>query len=311
MRNSHPDLRCGFQSGPHPNLNSVFLWSLPPYSSNFIKIRPVVYEKSCYQTNKHTNKQTKKWHSESADPAKALGPSDILDRNPIVELWPKTKLSISSILTEFWQYFPKKSVFKTGIEFWPHRGSHSRLSRFQHKALTDWAIAPYSSDYYYSRYSPNFIKIRPVVHEKQLSGSQMRISIGITPNFEIGLPMISTSLLIKFHQNPTSNLWEILLTNKQTNKHTKKWHSESADPAKALGPSDILDRNPVVELWPIPKFSISSIMTEFLAVLSQKKCFQNWNKSLATQRFALSTLAFSAQCSNRLSYSAVLFWLLL
>ena len=28
---------------------------------------------------------------------------------------------------------------------------------------------------------------------------------------------------------------------------TRKWHSESADPAKALGPSDILDCNPVVD----------------------------------------------------------------
>ena len=28
----------------------------------------------------------------------------------------------------------------------------------------------------------------------------------------------------------------------------KKWHSESADPAKALGPSDILDRIPVVDI---------------------------------------------------------------
>ena len=27
---------------------------------------------------------------------------------------------------------------------------------------------------------------------------------------------------------------------------TRKWHSESADPAKALGTSDILDRNPEV-----------------------------------------------------------------
>ena len=31
-------------------------------------------------------KQGKKWHSESADPAKALGPSDILDRNPVVDI---------------------------------------------------------------------------------------------------------------------------------------------------------------------------------------------------------------------------------
>ena len=88
-------------------------------------------------------------------------------------------------------------------------------------ALKDWLYFP-------------TIKIRPVVHEKQLSGSQIWISIVITPNFELGLPMINTSLLTKFHQNPTSSLWEILLTNKQTDKQTKKWHSESADPAKAL-----------------------------------------------------------------------------
>ena len=31
-------------------------------------------------------------------------------------------------------------------------------------------------------------------------------------------------------------------------RRTRKWHSESADPAKALGPSDILDRNPVVDI---------------------------------------------------------------
>ena len=27
-----------------------------------------------------------------------------------------------------------------------------------------------------------------------------------------------------------------------------KWHSESADPAKALRPSDVLDRNPVIDI---------------------------------------------------------------
>ena len=78
------------------------------------------------------------------------------------------------------------------------------------------------SDYYYpgSDWNPH-PKIRPVVNDKQLSGSQIRISIRITPNFELGLPMIITSLLTKFHQNPTSRFWEILLTNKQTNRHTK------------------------------------------------------------------------------------------
>ena len=31
-------------------------------------------------------------------------------------------------------------------------------------------------------------------------------------------------------------------------RKTRKWHSESADPAKALGPSDILDRIPVTDI---------------------------------------------------------------
>ena len=36
---------------------------------------------------------------------------------------------------------------------------------------------------------------------------------------------VITSLLTKFHQTPTSSLWEILLTNKQTNKqtNTRRW----------------------------------------------------------------------------------------
>ena len=82
------------------------------------------------------------------------------------------------------------------------------------------------SDYYYPGPDWNLDpKIRPVVHEKQLSGSQIRISIRIRPNFELGLPMIIASLLTKFHQNPTSSFWELLLTNKQTNKQTdtRRW----------------------------------------------------------------------------------------
>ena len=76
-------------------------------------------------------------------------------------------------------------------------------------ALKDWLYFP-------------TIKSRPVVHEKQLSASPIRISIRITPNFELVLPMIITSLLTKFHQNATSRFWEILLTNKQTNKQTNR-----------------------------------------------------------------------------------------
>ena len=37
------------------------------------------------------------------------------------------------------------------------------------------------------------------------------------------------------------------LKNKATS-NTRKWHSESADTAKALGPSDILDRKPVLDI---------------------------------------------------------------
>ena len=43
------------------------------------------------------------------------------------------------------------------------------------------------------------------------SGSQIRISIRITPNFELVLAMVIASQLIKFHQNPTSTLWETLI----------------------------------------------------------------------------------------------------
>ena len=91
--------------------------------------------------------------------------------------------------------------------------------RLSYRAVLIWLLI---SDYYYSPNSPKFIKIRPVVHEKQLSGSPIQISIRITPNFEFDFPMIITSVLTKFHQLPTSSLWEILLTYKQTNKQTDK-----------------------------------------------------------------------------------------
>ena len=87
--------------------------------------------------------------------------------------------------------------------------------RLSNRAVLIWLLV---SDYYYSPNWPNFIQIRQVVHEKQFSGSQIRISIRITPNFELALPMIITSVLTKFHHNPTSSSWEILLTNKQTNR---------------------------------------------------------------------------------------------
>ena len=54
-----------------------------------------------------------------------------------------------------------------------------------------------------------------------------------------GVFSISLSTFRDFRQ-----FWFILVFN----IWTRKWHSESADPAKALGPSDILDCNPVVDI---------------------------------------------------------------
>ena len=154
-------------------------------------------------------------------PRDLRSPSAISRNRWNIEIWPISKLSVSSNMTEFLAVISQKK-FKTRIKFCPDRGSNSRPSRFWYNAVTHWAIGPYSSDYYYSLNSPNFIKIRPVNHQKQLSGSQIRVSIRITPNFELGLPMVIFSPLTKFHQNPTSSLWENLLTNKQRNKHTNK-----------------------------------------------------------------------------------------
>ena len=92
--------------------------------------------------------------------------------------------------------------------------------RLSYRAVVIWLLV---SDYFYSPNSPSFIRIRPVFHEKQLSGSQIRISIRIRHNFELALPMIITSVLTSFHQILTSSLWEILLTNKQTNIQTKNF----------------------------------------------------------------------------------------
>ena len=47
-----------------------------------------------------------------------------------VELWPIPKLPISSIVKEFLAVLSQKSVFRSGIKFWPYRGSNSGPSRF-------------------------------------------------------------------------------------------------------------------------------------------------------------------------------------
>ena len=120
-----------------------------------------------------------------------------------------------------------------------NRQKHLATQRFELSTLAFLAQCSYRlsyravliclllSDYFYSPNSQNFIKIWPVVPEKQLSGPQIRFSIRITSKFELGLSKINTSVLTKFHQNLTSISWEILLTNKQTKKQTKTFgHTE-------------------------------------------------------------------------------------
>ena len=63
---------------------------------------------------------------------------------------------------------------------------------------------------------------------------------------------------------------------------TRKWHSESADPSKALDLCLVKQTN------------------------KQTDEQTDKQKVLSTQRFQLSTFAFLAQCSYRLSYRAVL-----
>ena len=96
--------------------------------------------------------------------------------------------------------------------FWPHRGSNSRLSRFWLNALTDWAIGPYSSDYFYR------ITIMKLLLSwiwlKSWSNQGLRITvIRIQQDILDRNPVVDIRYLL---------FWEILLTNKQTNKQTDK-----------------------------------------------------------------------------------------
>ena len=77
------------------------------------------------------------------------------------------------------------------------------------------------------RITPNFELVFATVIVSLLAKfhqnpDHVQILFRITPNIELGLPMIITSLLTKFHQNATSSLREILLTNEQTNRQTNK-----------------------------------------------------------------------------------------
>ena len=64
------------------NGSDVLLHDWQTYKTKFLNIYP---EPLRVRIGKQF-KQGKKWHSESADPTKALGPSDILDRNPVVDI---------------------------------------------------------------------------------------------------------------------------------------------------------------------------------------------------------------------------------
>ena len=99
---------------------------------------------------------------------------------------------------------------------------------------------------------------KTLIPKSNLTSTKSKIEIPIKPYKE------------SLHENNRkSGIYPQYLTIK-----TRKWHSESAGPAKALN----------------------------LSLAKQT----NKQKILATQRFELSTLAFLAQFSYRLSYRAVL-----
>ena len=196
---------------------AVLIWILlsdyyyTPYSRNFIQIRPVVHEKELSGFQIRISIRITP-NFELNLPMIFTSLLIKLLQNPTTSSWEivlETKQTNKRTNKKI--FSSQKSELST-IAF-PAQSSY----RLSYRAVL---ICLLLSDYYFSPYLPNFIKIRPIVHEKQLSGSQIRISIRITPNFKLDLPMIFTSLLTKFHQNPTSRLWEILPTNQQTNKQT-------------------------------------------------------------------------------------------
>ena len=177
---------------------AVLIWLLlsdyyfSPNSANFIKIRPVVHEKQS---------------SGSQIPIS-------------IRITPNFELGLPMIITSLLTKFHQNATSSLWEILLTNKQTKKQTKNFGHTQVRTLDLRSFSIllDYYYSPNSPNFMKIWPVVHEKQLSGCQIQISIRITANFELGLPMIITSLLTKFHQNQTSSLWEIQLTNKQTNK---------------------------------------------------------------------------------------------
>ena len=183
-------------------------------SPNFIKIRPVVHEKQLSGSQIRISIRT----TPNFELGLLMIITSVLTRfqqNPTSSFW---EILLTNKQTNK-QTYKQKILATQSFEL----STLNFLAQFSHRlcnrAVLIWLLW---SDYYYSPNSPKIIEIRPVVHEKQLSGSQILISIRITPNFELGLPMIITSVLTTFHQNPTSSLWEILLTSKQTNKHKNK-----------------------------------------------------------------------------------------
>ena len=139
------------------------------------------------------------------------------DNSVLNPQWPRNSMIVPRIST-----VTKYKIEKISVNTGDRTISVSRDSNMYHSSTLAQVIVGISCIYVWTTtalkdwlYFPT-IRIRPVVYEKHWTGSQIRISVRITPNFELGLPMIITSLLTKFHQKPTSSLWEILLTNKHT-----------------------------------------------------------------------------------------------
>ena len=158
--------------------------------------------------------------------------------------YPGSQLSRWYTLRPILRNLANKQTDKQKI--WQHRGSNSRPSLILHNSLTDWALGPYQS--YYS---------------DQITIIRLRLS------------------------------WIWLIS----------WSNQDLQITVIRIQQDILDRNPVVEIHYL-------LFWEILPTNKQTNRETN-KKNLSTQKLELSTLASLAQCPYRLSFWAVLSWLLL
>ena len=104
------------------------------------------------------------------------------------------------------------------------------------------------------------------------SGSQISISIQITPNFELVLAMVIGSLLTKSQQNPASTLWETLIRISDfQNRTCSLWETliRISDPDFNPDHAQLWTRYSVF-LWSLPPYSQNFITIR--PIVYEKSC---------------------------------------